>query len=89
MEDEPEQQPLQHESKENSNEVIESGLLFFTKLAQTLSNKEATESLIKSITEKDEKGKTYMKIPVESEESIKTVVTMFGALVQAIGGIKK
>jgi len=51
------------------------------KLAQTLSSPEATQQLVSSIVQKDEKdGKTYLKIPVENEKVIENALTLLGGL---------
>jgi superfamily II DNA or RNA helicase len=63
-----------------NNEMIRNGLSFFTQLAQTLKSPEATKNLIQSITQKDESGKVYLKIPVENEEVISNTLQTLGAL---------
>ncbi|RFS15256.1 DEAD/DEAH box helicase [Emticicia sp. C21] len=66
-----------------SHELLQNGINFFAQLGKTLKSPEATRELIDSITQKDESGKVYLKIPVENEEVINNAVqvlsTLFGA----------
>lgn len=67
-------------------DLIQTGLSFIGKLAQTLSSAEATQQLLSSIVQKDERdGKTYLKIPVENEKVIENTL----ALLAGIFGQKK
>ncbi len=62
-------------------DLIQTGLSFLDKLAQTLSSTEATQQLISSIVQKDEKdGKTYLKIPVENERVIENALALFAGI---------
>jgi len=62
-------------------DLIQTGLSFLGKLAQTLSSPEATQKLVSSIIQKDEKdGKTYIKIPVENEKVLENVLTLFAGI---------
>jgi SNF2 family DNA or RNA helicase len=62
-------------------DLIQTGLSFLGKLAQTLSSAEATQELISSIVQKDEKdGKTYLKIPVENEKVIENALALFAGI---------
>lgn len=63
-----------------AQELIQNGINFFTQLGKTLKNPEATKDLISSITQKDDSGKVYLKIPVENEEVINNAVQMLGTL---------
>jgi hypothetical protein len=64
-------------------DLVQGGLRFLGRLAQTLSDRKATEQLVESITEKDEKtGRTYVKLPVDDVD----VVHQF---FQALGGLLK
>lgn len=59
------------------NDLIQTGLSFLGKLAQTLSSTEATQQLVSSIVQKDEKdGKTYLKIPIENEKVIENALAL-------------
>ena len=61
------------------------GLKFFSQLAQTLNDKEATARLVSSITTRDEKtGQTYLKVPVENEKTIEDAFMMLGTLFKAL-----
>lgn len=66
-----------------AHELLQNGINFFAQLGQTLKSPEATQALINSITQKDENGKVYLKIPVENEEVISNALqvlsTLFGA----------
>lgn len=62
-------------------DLIQTGLSFLGKLAQTLSSPEATQQLVSSIVQKDEKdGKTYLKIPVENEKVIENAFTLLAGI---------
>jgi SNF2 family DNA or RNA helicase len=62
-------------------DLIQTGLSFLGKLSQTLSSPEATQKLVSSIMQKDEKdGKTYLKIPVENEKVIENILTLFAGI---------
>lgn len=62
-------------------DLIQTGLSFLGKLAQTLSSEEATQQLVSSILQKDEKdGKTYLKIPVENEKVIENALALFAGI---------
>lgn len=62
-------------------ELISQGVSFLGRLAQTLADEQATQQLVKEITEKDEStGQTYLKIPVESDEVVKNAVKLLGGL---------
>jgi hypothetical protein len=62
-------------------DLIQTGLSFLGKLAQTLSSPEATQQLLASIVQKDEKdGKTYLKIPVENEKVIENALTLLSGI---------
>ena len=67
--------------------LVQNGLQFFTQLAKTLSDRQATERLVKSIVQKDEKtGQTFVKLPVESEQAVEGVLNLLGGLFKALGG---
>lgn len=69
-----------------NDELIQSGVKFFTQLAQTLNNPEVKKNFVEYITEKDETGKVYLKIPVENEEvignTLQTLAALFGAFIK-------
>ena len=61
--------------------MISQGVSFLGRLAQTLADEQATRQLVDEITEKDEAtGKTYLKIPVESEDVVKNAMKLLGGL---------
>ena len=63
------------------NDLIQTGLSFLGKLAQTLSSTEATQQLVSSIVQKDEKdGKTYLKIPIENEKVVENFLVLFAGI---------
>lgn len=65
--------------------LVQNGIQFFSQLAQTLSNPEATERLVKTIVQKDEKtGQTYVKLPVENEAMVQGVLNLLGGLFKAM-----
>ena len=60
---------------------------FITQLTNVLSDASATETLVRSLTRKDEAtGQTFFQIPVENEAVIKNAVTLLAGL---FGGLKK
>ena len=64
-----------------SRDLISQGMSFLGRLAQTLADEQATRQLVEDLTEKDEStGKTYIKIPVESEDVVKNAVKLLGGL---------
>ncbi|MDR3220260.1 MAG: DEAD/DEAH box helicase [Dysgonamonadaceae bacterium] len=67
-------------------DLLAQGFSFLSGLAKTLSSQESTEKLVHSLVEKDEKtGKTHLKIPVESEETVSNVLNMLGTLFKGLG----
>ncbi|MEO8149000.1 MAG: DEAD/DEAH box helicase [Bacteroidia bacterium] len=62
----------------NANDVIQLGAAFFGKIAATLADPVATKQLVQSITEKDASGKSYLKIPVESENVVANMLQLIG-----------
>ena len=57
------------------------GLSFLTQLTRTLSDSNATQNLVKSLVHEDwTDGKTYLKIPIESEKSIHDLIELFAGL---------
>ena len=66
--------------------LLAGGLRFLSGLAQTLSSPEATERLVSSTVERDEKtGRSYMKIPVDDQQTVVNVMNMFGQLLKGLG----
>ena len=67
-------------------DLLAGGLRFLNGLAQTLSSPEATERLVSSIVERDEKtGRSYMKIPVDDQQTVVNVMNMLGQLFKGLG----
>lgn len=67
----------------NANNVIQLGAAFFEKIAATLADPVATKQLVQSITEKDSNGKSYLKIPVESENVVANMLQIIGGFLGA------
>jgi hypothetical protein len=68
-------------------ELIQTGMSFFTNLAQTLKSPEKTQELVSSIVKKDEAtGKTYLHIPIENQEVVSNALSVLGSL---FGGLMK
>lgn len=66
--------------------VIKNGLSFIAGLTKTLSDPVATKNLVSTIVDKDENdGKTYLKIPIESEKSVENFLDMIGNFVNSMG----
>jgi superfamily II DNA or RNA helicase len=67
-------------------ELIQTGVSFFSGLAQTLSSPEKTRELVQSIVAKDEQtGQTYLKIPVENAAVVENAVKLLGGLLAGLG----
>ncbi|MCL2073442.1 MAG: SNF2-related protein [Marinilabiliaceae bacterium] len=67
-------------------DLLSGGLRFLSGLAQTLSSPEATQKLVSSIVERDEKtGQSYMKIPIDDQQTVVNVVNMLGQLFKGFG----
>lgn len=63
--------------------LVQSGMNFFSGLMQTLADPDATQQLVNSITETDEKtGQSYLKIPVKGKEVVANAFKVLGALFQ-------
>jgi len=72
--------PSDNQPEEN---LLTQGLKFLGRLSETLADKEATQKLVASVTEKDEQtGQTYLKVPVESEKIIENAVLLLGSLLK-------
>jgi len=70
---------------EDASELLAKGFSFLSGLAKSLSTKEGAEQLAHSLVEKDEKtGRTHLKIPVESEETVSNVLNMLGNLFKGL-----
>ena len=67
-------------------DLLAGGLRFLSGLAQTLSSPEATQRLASSLVERDEKtGRSYMKIPVDDQQTVVNVMNMIGQLFKGFG----
>jgi len=67
-------------------DLLVGGLRFLSGLAQTLSSPEATQRLASSLVERDEKtGRSYMKIPVDDQQTVVNVMNMLGQLFKGFG----
>lgn len=63
------------------DDLIRSGLDFFSGLARTLSSPERTEQLVSSLIEEDTStGETHLRIPVKDKESVMQIFNLFGKL---------
>ena len=64
-----------------SQSLLTTGLSFLTQLTRTLSDSNATQNHVKSLVHQDRAdGKTYLKIPVESEKTIHNLIELFAGL---------
>ena len=63
--------------------LLNIGMQFLSGLAQTLSDPKATQELVESITETDEKtGQSYVKIPVQGKDLVQNAFKLLGAFLQ-------
>ena len=93
--DEPEEEPegssgekgtLEPDQEMDPEQLIQNGLSFISGLVRTFSDPEAAKALVSTIVKKDDHdGKTYLKIPVESEKTVENVLSMIGNLVKNMG----
>lgn len=75
------------EEVNSAADLMQMGMSFIGKLSKTLADPEATRQLVSSIVKKDEvDGKTYLKIPVENQQVVENVISLFAGL---MGGLKK
>ena len=82
-----EPQQTQASNAEPAQQLIQTASTFFTQLGSVLSDAKATESLLQSITKKDEDtGQTYLHIPVENENVVKNVFTVLAGLFKGMAG---
>jgi SNF2 family DNA or RNA helicase len=58
------------EETDKSTDLVNQGLSFFSNLMETLKNPKATQEFLNNITEKDENGKVFLKIPIENREVV-------------------
>ncbi len=78
---------IRNPQPETPKELIQTGVSFFSGLAQTLSSPEKTQELVQSIIAKDEQtGQTYLKIPVESAAVVENAMKL---LVGLLAGLNK
>lgn len=77
---------VKEQASENpANDLFAAGMDFFGRLSRTLADKEATQNLVASITEKDERtGKTYIKLPVENEDMVHNAVNLLSGFLKAL-----
>jgi len=71
------------DTSSQSEELLGQGISFFSNLFQTLQDPKATQDLVSSITQKDESGKTYLKIPVENEELVENGIKALGSFLSS------
>ena len=68
-------------SQPDPQDLLAGGIRFLSGLAKTLSSPEATQQLVSSIVERDEKtGRSYMKIPVDDQQTVANVMNLLGQL---------
>ncbi len=64
-------------------DLVQMGMNFFSGLTQTLADPAATEKLVNSITETDEKtGQSYIKVPVQGKKVVQNAFKVLSALFQ-------
>lgn len=67
--------------------LLKSGLDFLSGISMALSKPETTRQLVDSIVAQDpDDGKTYLKIPVESKQTVENIMGLIGTFVQAMKG---
>ncbi len=89
VETKPAKEPEQTQSShaEPAQQLIQTASSFFTQLGSVLSDAKATESLLQSITKKDETtGQTYLHVPVENDQIVRNVFTVLAGLFKGMTG---
>lgn len=67
-------------------DLVKTGISFFTGLSQTLSDPVKTQELVQSIVATDETtGQTYLRIPVESAAVVENAMKLLGGLLGGLG----
>ncbi len=62
-------------------QLVSQGIDFLSRLGNTLKDPKATQELVSSIVEKDERtGQTYIKIPIENQETVSNALQVLGTL---------
>lgn len=84
MEEKNDQTENQNPSASPQVDLVNQGISFFGSLFQTLQSPEATKDFVKSITKKDENGKTYIQIPIDNEELIENGLKALGGFLQGL-----
>jgi hypothetical protein len=73
-------------SHPDPQDLLAGGLRFLSGLAQTLSSPDATQQLVSSLVERDEKtGRNYVKIPVDDQQTVANVMNLLGQLFKGFG----
>ncbi|MFO7655820.1 MAG: DEAD/DEAH box helicase [Bacteroidales bacterium] len=78
------EEPQAKQPEASSGDLITMGVSFFSKLTETLSSPESTQKLVQSLVQKDEGGKTYLKIPVENEKVVENAMMLISGLLKNI-----
>lgn len=65
----------EHEGRNETTALIESGIQFFAQVVQTLQDEKKTDRLVKQFVKK-EGDKTFIQIPIENKESINSLVDL-------------
>lgn len=79
----PETQSQEVHISDEPQSLINQGVSFLSGLAGTLKSPEATEKLVDSIVEVDQKtGQTNIKIPVTNKDTVLEIFSLFGKLLQ-------
>ncbi len=73
--------------KPEVNELFDSGIDFFGKLAKTFNKLQTGEVSVNDFIDKDEKtGETSIKIPVKDTEAVKNIINNIANIFNAFGG---
>ena len=76
----------ENKTKPEVNELFDSGLDFFSKLAKTFNKLQTGEVSVNDFIDKDEKtGETSIKIPVKDAETVKNVINNIANIFNAFG----
>lgn len=69
-----------HAAPQTAAKLVSEGVGFLERLTKTLADEQATQALVGELTETDAEGKTYLKIPVESQATVANALKLLGGL---------
>jgi|AntRauTorckE5430_2_1112549.scaffolds.fasta_scaffold01819_9 superfamily II DNA or RNA helicase len=65
---------------QSAAKLVSEGVSFLERLTKTLADEQATQALVGELTETDKDGRTYLKIPVESQATVANALKLLSGL---------